>query len=688
VERALKDEPTEYEPFIELERMLPITEQWAEAADVVAGILEATPSLPRDNARDMWLKVAGWRRDHVKDDRGAESAYVKALDHDPENLEILKTIESLQRGPGREKELVATLRRRAALEGAPDEKRVLLREAHTLAVTVLKDAELAESILRELLKEDEANAWALEQLTAARAEAKDWNEVFSLLLRRAELAGEADEQSKLRHEAARVAKVELADVPKSIELYRELLDSSDGGVGDEVAAKELRGLYLDAKRHDDLAELIGRLIDAAKSPEARSGLRLELASLQNEKLDKPEDAVDTLRAVLDEEPSNTEAVLRLGDLYEKLGRDEPLAELLGQQIERASSEGNRDAELALRVRLGELYATRLKDPARAIETYDAVLAKDDKHVGALRALVKIHEQRGDREKRADALSRLVELSSGSEGAQLALDLAELRGELKDDEGREKALRRALELAEKAESKDLATRARKDLRTHYQRAQAWADLAAILVSEAELEAAAPAKAALYKQAAEIHMQKREASAEAAELLEKASALVPDDRALLLLLCDALSASGRGKDAADVLRKLIESFGGKRTKELAVYHHRLAQALTAQGERDAALQEFDLAFKIDPGNVLVLRDLGKLALDTGDLDRAQKTFRALLLQKLDASSGITKGEVFFFLGEISHKQGDKTKAIQMYERAVETEPTLATAKDRIAELKATK
>ena len=157
--------------------------------------------------------------------------------------------------------------------------------------------------------------------------------------------------------------------------------------------------------------------------------------------------------------------------------------------------------------------------------------------------------------------------------------------------------------------------------------------------------------------------------------------------MLLLCEALSASGRGKEAADVLRKVIESFGGKRSKELAIYHHRLAQALDAQGERDAALQEFDLAFKIDPGNVIVLRDLGKLALDAGDLERAQKTFRALLLQKLDANSGITKGEVFYFLGEISQKQGDRTKAIQMFERAVETDPTLVRAKERIAELKAT-
>ena len=51
-----------------------------------------------------------------------------------------------------------------------------------------------------------------EQLTNARATAKDWDEVFSLLMRRAELATNAEEQSQLRHEAARVAIARLLHV--------------------------------------------------------------------------------------------------------------------------------------------------------------------------------------------------------------------------------------------------------------------------------------------------------------------------------------------------------------------------------------------------------------------------------------------------------------------------------------------
>jgi golgin subfamily B member 1 len=686
VERAFRDDPTENEPLVELERLLPITSEWQQAADVIAGTLESNKDLARDQVRDLWSKVAGWRREHLKDDRAAEDAYTKALASDPENVEILRTIESLQRGPGRERDLVATLRRRASLEGSLEDKRVLLREAHALATTALPEPGLGEEILRELLKEDEANAWALEQLTAARASEKDWEEVFTLLIRRGELATNADEQSQLRHEAARVAKAELKNEPQAIELYRELLEASEGGISDEVAIRELSELYASQKRFKDLAELHTRRIDHAKTPSDRTRLRLELATVQRDQLSKPEDAIETLRAVIEEDPGSTEAILELGKLYESLDRFEDLAELLTKQIDRAKDSGDRDQELSLRVRLGELYGTRLKDANRAVATYEGVLERDPSHVGALRALVAIHAGRDEHQKQADALGRLVELSTGEEGAKLALDLARLREALKDDAGREKALRRALDLADGIKNNELAARARKELRQHYMRTSAWSDLAAILVTEADLEEDPQVKAAHLREAAEIHLQKREAPGEAAALLERATQLLPEDRPLLLLLCDALSASGRGKEAADVLRKVIESFGGKRSKELAVYHHRLARALDAQGERDAALQEFDLAFKIDPGNIIVLRDLGKLALDVGDLERAQKTFRALLLQKLDAASGITKGEVFFFLGEISDRQGDKGKALQMFERALETDAALTKAKDRAAELKA--
>jgi tetratricopeptide (TPR) repeat protein len=191
--------------------------------------------------------------------------------------------------------------------------------------------------------------------------------------------------------------------------------------------------------------------------------------------------------------------------------------------------------------------------------------------------------------------------------------------------------------------------------------------------------------LLRRAAEIHIRERKAPADAIPLLEKAAELAPHDRELLLQLVDAYNGSGRERESTKVLERVIASFGARRTKELSLYHHRLGQALASLGDKDVALAQYDMAFKIDPGSVTVLKDLGVLALETNDLDRAQKTFRALLLQRLDPNIGITKGEVFYYLGEISAKQGDRAKALQMLERAIENEPTLERARTKLTELK---
>ena len=55
-----------------------------------------------------------------------------------------------------------------------------------------------------------------------------------------------------------------------------------------------------------------------------------------------------------------------------------------------------------------------------------------------------------------------------------------------------------------------------------------------------------------------------------------------------------------------------------------------------------------------------------------------YRALLLQKLDDAGPIKKALVFVRLGDIHDKLGEKPKAVQMYERALQTDATIEEAR----------
>jgi tetratricopeptide (TPR) repeat protein len=711
VEAALGEDPADSDTLDALERLAEKNGEWQRAADAFAAALRENQDVPVATRTELWVRLAGWWRVKLGDMARAEGAFSQALGLDPENLDVLRAIEEIHRAPGRERELVGTLRTRAHFEADVVVKRDLLRRAKALADTPLADRELAEAVLRDLIEEDEGDVWAYEELTKLRVQAGDHAEAVRLLLRRSELAHDGSVAIALKHEAAQVLVGKLGDPARAISLYEEILDADPQ---DAVAAGALRSLYGQHGHEKDLARLLLRLIDVVATPEQRTELRLDLAQLQAGPFRAPIDAIETLRAILDEDPTHAQAVARLSQIYEQTGRDAELAELVKAQLDAARSAGNVAGELSLLVRLGEISEGRLLDETAAQEAYEQVLERDATNRPALEAVARIAEKRSDWDRASSALAALVGLSTDVGGVALALRLADVREKVGDAAGAEEALQRGLKL----DPGNVDLRAM--LRARWERAERWADLAELLIGDADLVAAsapgvsaatqAPAPVAgppagrggslappapvpapiaqqvkLLKSAAEIYMVRQNAPDRAVAVLERAAQLVPQDRELLLTLCDAYGAAQRGREAAQVLERVIASFGNRRTKELAVYHHRLGRALAQLGDSDLAFVQFDLAFKSDPGSVPVLRDLGVLAFEANDLERAQKTFRALLLQRLDAGSGITKGEVFFYLGEVSAKLGDKSKALQMFERAVENEPSMARARARLAELK---
>jgi tetratricopeptide (TPR) repeat protein len=645
----------------EIERLAAINADWTSAAAALTKAIENNPGLLPDVAVNLCIRLAGWLRDRANDPAGAEQALTMALEHDASNDEVLELIEQLQRGPGRERDLFETLRRRAKLATDDSRREALYQQARDIA-TSIGDANLAESVLREFLTVDDQNLWALDALTQLREAAGDHQETYSLLVRQAEIAADASEVRRLRRRAAEIARDKLDDKTRAIALYEQLFDDDSS---DQASANALRALYPAADRHQDLARLLERLIDVATTPADRSALRLELADLSEHRFQSLDAAIDQLRAILDDEPGQERAVVRLSELLEKTQRDEELAALLENQIEAARDRNDVSAELAFQVRLGEIFDSRLGDKQRAIDTYRAVLARDAHHRGALEALGRLLRAESRLAEAADVLSQLLGMETGEVAVRRSIELCEVYLDLGNREQAAEALERGLA----ADEHNVEVRRR--LRLLYEALEEWNKLSTLLAREADLSQNPDDKVKLLRQAAQILASKRDDHAGAAELLDRASRLKPDDRELLLELCDRYSASGRGKAAAEVLERIVQSYGPKRTKELGEIHRRLASAYLAEGETQKALEELDKAFRIEPGNVSVLTQLGEVALQVQDYKKAQQMYRALLLQKLDEAGPIRKSFVFVRLGEIHEALGEKPKAQQMYERAIQTD-----------------
>ncbi len=671
---GLLEVPTDAAFLDEIERLAGITGDWQGAVTSLSAAIDQHAELLPEVAAGLCMRLASWQKDKVHSASAAEAALGRALLFEPESDDILVSIEELQRAPGRERDLCATLRQRAKLQLDETRREELYRQAHLLAVG-LGDAALAEGVLRELLALDDANLWALSEMTLVSHANGNFQETYELLVKQSELGADATQVRSLRRRAAEIARDNLVQPAKAIALYEQLFEDDPN---DTNASSALRGLYARVNRYEDLGRLLERLVDLAEAPAARGALRMELARLSEERFSAPDTAIDLLRAVLEEEPGRGDAVVALSDLYEKTKRDEDLADLLTSQISGAQERHDIAAELSFQVRLGEVYDSRLGDRDKAIDTYRAVLARDATQRGALEALARLLQSENRPTEAAEVLDRLLSVSAGEPKVQLSLELASVHQKLGAPEAAASALERGL--LEDERSPELRSR----LRSSYEAMGSWEKLAALLARDADFAASPEESVKLLRQAAAIHADQRGDHGHAAEVLGRASQLRPDDRELLLALCDEYSASGRSKDAASVLVKIVESYGSKRPKELAEIHRRLAKAYLTEGEHQKAMEELDRAFRIEPGNVSVLTLLGQVALEVGDYKKAQQMFRALLLQKLDESGQLRKSEVFLRLGEIHEKLGEAPKAMQMYERAIQTDG-LDAAKVRLAALK---
>ncbi|MGB5365460.1 MAG: hypothetical protein WBN14_04285, partial [Polyangiales bacterium] len=380
--------------------------------------------------------------------------------------------------------------------------------------------------------------------------------------------------------------------------------------------------------------------------------------------------------VLLAEPNNEIANAELDRLYQATGAWDDLIALLLSRAAHAADEAQR----VLLARIADLHLDKRQDEDAAIVIYERINTELGADEDSLRALAGLYERKGSWTRVADTLERLVGRLDGEAAIELSHRVADVwEQQVGDVVQAGRALRGAYERF----PEDAETRER--LKAYFEAGGDYRALIEVMDGELGAVGSDADRLTLLRAISDVYRDKLDSPGEAASYLERAVELDSSDRGALVPLCDLYMAAGRQQDAVPILRQIIESYGRQRSKDLAAHQHRLGQALAAMGDAEGALAAYDAAFKIDLTNVAILRDLGKLTHSAGDLDRAQKSFRALLLQKLEPDSGIQKADVYFYLGDIAAKTDDSRKAITMLERALAEDAGHAQAAELLAELK---
>lgn len=470
-----------------------------------------------------------------------------------------------------------------------------------------------------------------------------------------------------------------SDSDQALKIGRELLrhaverwTASGSALGSHAgqaaawAISELTSLLKQTGVHDEIVEL---LLQASRLPFASSERRMylrEASSVCSNYLNDKERAIGLYQELVKEDPSDAiaaQCISPLAALLEQCGRTAELVELWEGQAAVCQNVNDTPGAAALHARAAELAESKLGDIDRALVDYTraAELGLET----ALEALARLHDSRQQYTETARILEKYCAVANRECLGERSLWLAQSYVNC----GRPESARACLEHAS-ANARDVGP-ARARLAELYEEAGQWAPLADVLTTEAVRSADPRVRLQLLVRAAHVHRDQRGDASGAVPLFEQAVQLDNENVDLRLELADTLSRADRHAESSQVLKDQVGRYGARRPKERAMVHFALARELLALDDKTGALEELQAASRIDPARAEILSLSGRLSMDLGDLDAAEKTFRSLLLVlgRSSATVGVSRVEALLDLSDIALRREDAVRASEYVESAFE-------------------
>ena len=354
-------------------------------------------------------------------------------------------------------------------------------------------------------------------------------------------------------------------------------------------------------------------------------------------------------------------------MYISFGRTAELSDLYTTQAVAVEKLEEPDRAASLWSRAAKLYE-ELDDVPNALQAHRRVVQlRSD--VESLDALAQLHMDRNEPGVAAEWLQRRLEAATDEERAGIALKLADAHLAAGNAPGAMAVLSNVIG-ADPTQSE-----ARARLAGLYREAEEWEPLAKLLSDGAPHETDTDTRLVYVREAAKLYEEVLDQPDQAIPVLQMGVELAPDDRELKSKLALGLRVAGRLDEAREILEALLKQFGRRRSSERAAVHYQLARVAHAGGDLEDAMAQLEKARKMDMSHPGILRMAGRMAAEAGQLERAEKAYRALLLvvRRLDPDSDevqVGAAEVLYELSLLATAQEDEDQAEELLETAMST------------------
>jgi tetratricopeptide (TPR) repeat protein/tRNA A-37 threonylcarbamoyl transferase component Bud32 len=662
----------------------------------------AIAATPRQKI-NLYERMAALHDEEFLDHERAAECLEAMLGFDGANDTALSTLPRHYRALGRWEKLDKLYEKHATVTG-DDARRVELsmQRARVLAENI-GSPDRAMRVYEHVLELHPGHAGALEALARLRELTGDAHAALSAIEALAAKAGTAEGKAEQWIRAARLLEGR-GDRDGAIERYKLALDANPK---DSTASTALRQAYAARGDAASVVTLVEKELAHADGKMAKARLHAELARVQREKLHDSDKAESNARTAIDLDPTNSEALLVLGDLAYEGQRYLEATKHYESLVGRPTVLPKADAVRAL-VRYVEAYgrgvaargsspavSTRDGQPSRdtmppapitsthprlsaAVEALEQI-APDDPE--ALARVGRVLFEAGDMQAARDMYLRLLERHAAelphADRADVLWRLGEAHRKMGD-------LDKAVDCLREAADFDPSTpEPLQALARVYEQTGDWEEY--VRTKRRRLEVAIGIERFdLLLEIGDAEFSKLNDRGRASKTYVAALEERPDDRKLLTKLMQLYSEEKDWAKLVEVVLRLADFV--EDPKQRAKYMHTAAIVSSRQlGETDQALSFYDRALEFDPTLSRAMEEAIELRRQKGDHDGVERLLKAQLEQAKESQDRAKIVQVLDQMGELYRRfLNEPELAIDAFEASQAFDPDGRERAEILAEL----
>lgn len=276
--------------------------------------------------------------------------------------------------------------------------------------------------LSELDPDRRSTILGLQRCAAASG---DHEQLVQALIREAKAVQDAPLQRSLYLRAADIAAEELNDAEIAMDLIGRVLSRSPG---DALALRAAIRVNVKTGRYEQALEHLDVLLKHTRKGPAAFALCIEKAVLLEQRLRRPDDAVEAYRQAAKQDPDHPIPHIEIPRVLLTMGSHRRAAE---QLIALATEASNPYLRARLLVHAAELYDDRLGDLDRAVTALTQAHALIPQDVATFERLVRVQQRRGKAVELVPVYEQRIKSASGATKLTLQVELASLLSRERD-----------------------------------------------------------------------------------------------------------------------------------------------------------------------------------------------------------------------------------------------------------------